>query len=574
MLATLLLPLLAAQAAAQLPVPDRGVSVYDVRSFGAQGDGRTLDTEAINAAIEAAGAAGGGTVRFAAGTYPSFSIRLKSNVSLYLDPGAILLAADPSNANGRYDAPEPNEWDLYQDFGHSHWQNSLIWGIGLENVSIVGQGLIDGRGLTRRGPGARWSKGIGGRPLSMGPEPPAAEDPEAAELAAMDGLGNKAISLKLCRNVLLRDFRVLNGGHFAVLATGVDDLTIDNLKLDTNRDGLDIDACRNVRISNTAVNSPNDDAIVLKSSYALGYLRATENVVIVNCQVTGYDLGTFLSGSYGRTHEQAPDRDGPTGRIKLGTESSGGFRNITISNCVFDRSRGLAIETVDGGAVEGVTITNLAMRDVTSAPIFLRLGSRGRGPGSPSPGRLRGISISNVVAEGADPRYASIVAGIPGHPVEDVQLSNVRITYRGGGTRRDAAREPPENEAAYPEPSMFGTLPAYGFFIRHARGVVLRDVSVGFERQEARPPFVLRDVRGVYLGHVRAQRPDGAPFCVLRDVWRLLLRDSPDLGGRLLKRVSRDAIRWDEPGDSAHPPAPPPEQPALPPTPPNKGRKP
>jgi polygalacturonase len=569
-LATLLLPLLAARAAAQPPVPDRGVSVYEVRSFGAQGDGRTIDTEAINAAIEAAAAAGGGTVRLAAGTYPSFSIRLQSNVSLYLDAGATLLAADPSHANGRYDAPEPNEWDLYQDFGHSHWQNSLIWGIGLENVSIVGQGLIDGRALTRRGPGARWSKGIGGRPLSMGPEPPAAGDPEAAELAAMDGLGNKAISLKLCRNVLLRDFQVSNGGHFAVLATGVDDLTIDNLKLDTNRDGLDIDACRNVRISNTAVNSPNDDAIVLKSSYALGYLRATENVVIVNCQVTGYDLGTLLSGSHGRTHEQAPDRDGPTGRIKLGTESNGGFRNITISNCVFDRSRGLAIETVDGGAVEGVTVTNLAMRDVTSAPIFLRLGSRGRGPGGPPPGRLRGISISNVVAEGADPRYASIIAGIPGHPVEDIWLSNVRIIYRGGGTKSDAAVDPPENEGAYPEPSMFGTLPAYGFFIRHARGVALRDVSVGFERHEGRPPFVLRDVRDVHLGHVRAQRPDSAPFCVLRDVRRLLLRDSPDSGGRFMKRADRDVIRWDDAGDAARPLAPLPEQPAVPSTPPER----
>ncbi len=432
MLAALLLPLSAARVTAQPPA-GRAVQVYDVRSFGARGDGRTLDTAAINQAIEAAAAAGGGTVHFPAGTYPSFSIRLKSNVSLHLDPGATLLAADPSSGNGRYDAPEPNEWDLYQDFGHSHWQNSLIWGIGLENVSIVGRGLIDGRGLTRRGPGARWSKGIGGRPLSMGSEPPAGEDPEAAERKAMDGLGNKAIALKLCRNVLLRDFRVRDGGHFAVLATGVDDLTIDNLTLDTNRDGLDIDACRNVRISNTSVNSPNDDAIVLKSSYALGHLRATENVTIVNCQVTGYDLGTLLTGTFGRTQERAPDRDGPTGRIKLGTESNGGFRNITISNCVFDRSRGLAIETVDGGAVEDVTVTNLTMRDVTSAPLFLRLGNRGRGPGAPSPGRLRGIRISNVVAEGADPRYASIVAGIPGHPVEDVQLSNVRIVYRGGG---------------------------------------------------------------------------------------------------------------------------------------------
>jgi polygalacturonase len=398
----------------------------------------------------------------------------------------------------------------------------------------------------------------------MGPQAPAGEDPEAAELRAMDGLGNKAIALKLCRNVLLRDFRVRDGGHFAVLATGVDDLTIDNLTLDTNRDGLDIDACRNVRISNTSVNSPNDDAIVLKSSYALGYLRATENVTIVNCQVSGYDLGTLLSGSFGRTHQQAPDRDGPTGRIKLGTESNGGFRNITISNCVFDRSRGLAIETVDGGDIDNVTVTNLTMHDVTSAPIFLRLGNRGRGPGTPAPGRLRGISISNVVADGAEPRYASIIAGIPGHPIEDVQLSTIRIVYRGGGTRREAVREPPENEAAYPEPSMFGTLPAYGFLVRHASGITLRDVGVGFEGQEARPPFLLSDVRDAYLSHVRAERPASAPFCEMRGVQGLVLRDTPDTGGISLSRVVHDVIDWDGGPRPARPRRPPAEQPIHP----------
>jgi polygalacturonase len=374
--------------------------VFDVRSFGAKGDGQTLDTQAINAAIEAASRAGGGTVYLPAGTYPSYSIRLKSRITLELGPGATLLAATPAPERGRYDPPEPNEHDLYQDFGHSHWENSLIWGIGLEDVSIVGPGRIDGAGLTTRGPGARWSRKAGDRPLSMGTAVGAGDDPEAALLRAMDGQGDKAIALKLCRNVRLRDFSVLNGGHFAVLATGVDNLTIDDLRVDTNRDGLDIDACRNVRISSSSINSPNDDAIVLKSSYALGVARATENVTITNCQVSGYDPGTFLAGTFDRTQQRAPDRDGPTGRIKLGTESSGGFRNIAISNCVFDRSRGLALETVDGGDVEDVTVTNLTMRDVTTAPLFLRLGNRGRSPGDPPPGRMRRTVISNVLASG------------------------------------------------------------------------------------------------------------------------------------------------------------------------------
>jgi polygalacturonase len=171
----------------------------------------------------------------------------------------------------------------------------------------------------------------------MGAAVGAGDDPEAAALRAMDGQGNKAISLKLCRRVRLRDFSVLSGGHFAVLATGVDDLTIDNLTIDTNRDGLDIDACRNVRVSNTTVTPNRRHRLKTRAP-----TRATENVTITNCQVSGFDLGTLLAGTYGRTQERAPDRDGPTGRIKLGTESNGGFRNITVSNCVFERSRGLA----------------------------------------------------------------------------------------------------------------------------------------------------------------------------------------------------------------------------------------
>ncbi len=321
---------------------DAPAPVYDVRTFGAKGDGRAIDTPAINAAIDAAAASGGGTVYLPAGRYLSYSIRLKSHITLQLGAGAILAAAEPSPEKGRYDAPEPNEHDLYQDFGHSHWQNSLIWGIGLEDVEILGPGRIDGAGLTRRGPGARWARAAGDRPLSMGAAAGRSGDPEAAARQSMDGQGNKAIALKLCRNVRLRGFSVLNGGHFAILATGVDNLSIDDLTIDTNRDGIDIDACRHVRISNTAVNSPNDDAIVLKSSYALGARRTTENVSITNCQVSGFDVGTFLAGTFGKTQERAPDKDGPTGRIKLGTESSGGFRNITIANCAFTRSRGLA----------------------------------------------------------------------------------------------------------------------------------------------------------------------------------------------------------------------------------------
>ncbi len=339
-----------------------GNGVFDVRSFGAAGDGKTVDGGAINQAVEAAAAAGGGTVWFPAGRYVSGSIRLKSNVGLYLGHGAVLEAALPSVAT--YDTPEANIWSLFQDFGHSHWHNSLIWGEEIENVSITGPGLIDGRGLSRGFADGKYG------------DPPA-------------GTGNKAIALKNCRNVTLRDFRVLHGGHFAILATGVDNLTIDNLLIDTNRDGMDIDCCRNVRVSGCSVNSPWDDAICLKSSYGLGRPRATENVTVADCYVTGgYVEGTLLDG----TLQAAPSGyAGFTGRIKFGTESNGGFRNIAIANCVFENCGGLAIESVDGGVIEDVTVDNITMRNIVNSPLFLRLGNRGRGPGPPLRVRSAGL---------------------------------------------------------------------------------------------------------------------------------------------------------------------------------------
>lgn len=488
--------------------------IFNVRQHGAAGDGATLDTDAINRTIAAAAELGGGTVYFPAGTYLSFSVRLRSNITLHLDAGATLLAADPAEHAGRYDAPERPDNDLYQDFGHSFFQNSLIWGVGLENVAITGQGRIHGKGLTRRGPGAAWKKRAGEIPLSMVQETPTNRTTRTREeqIAAMDGLGNKAIALKLCRNVTLRDFSVLMGGHFALLATGVDNLTIDNVTVDTNRDGFDIDCCRHVRISNCAVNSPNDDAIVLKSSFALGSLRATENVAIVNCSVSGFNAGSLLDGTRLRSQERAPDRDGVTGRIKIGTESNGGFRNITIANCTFERSRGLALETVDGATIEDVTVTNLVMREITTAPIFLRLGNRARGPEGTPVGAIRRVIISNVTAYDAESRFASIIAGLSGHAIEDVTLSNIRIMHRGGGTEQDAALRPPENPDSYPEPSMFGTIPAHGLFVRHARNLVVRDLDVAAAAPDARPAVVLDDVVGARFDGLRSTGASGHLF--------------------------------------------------------------
>ncbi|WP_207495876.1 rhamnogalacturonidase [Aridibaculum aurantiacum] len=499
-------------------------SFQNIRSYGAVGDGKTLDTKAINDAIEAAVKAGGGTVFFPAGKYLSYSIRLKSNISLYLDQGSTIIAADSSDG-GRYDAPDPGPGNKYQDYGHSHWHNSLIWGENLENVSILGPGTIWGKGLSRgfyRNEG--WEK-IGVN----------------AGVFMWEGGANKAIALKLCRNVIMKDFTILNGGHFGILATGVDNLTIDNLKMDTNRDGIDIDCCQNVRVSNCTINSPYDDAICLKSSFALGYARPTQNVTITNCQVSGYDLGTLHNGTYQRKQfNQVPDQEGPTGRIKFGTESNGGFKNITISNCVFDYCRGLALETVDGGLLEDVTITNITMRDIVNSPFFLRLGGRMRGPKGVAIGKLRRVMISNVVVHNADSHFSTLISGLPNNEIEDVKFNNIRIYYRPIDSPAHTIQTTvPEYERSYPEPQKFGVLPAYGFFIRHVKNIELNNVEISFLGKETRAAFIMDDVNGASLFNVKAQKAGNAPLFNLKNVQQLQLDKVKGIPNRIITKTDK-----------------------------------
>jgi len=566
LLASCIIALGAGFARGQAVPPATGGQVYDVRAFGATGDGKTLDTDAFNKAIEAAAAAGGGTVQVPAGTYLSFSIRLKSHITLHLDTGSVIVAAAEAPGFGAYDAAEPNDWGdkfQYQDFGHSHFHNSLIWGDGLEEVAITGPGMIYGKGLPRSNGGFGRGPSVNGVPKGDFAGMPSL--PASAGVFARGKGGNKSIALINCRNVLLRDFSVLQGGWFALIATGVDNLTIDNVKVDTNRDGFDIDACRNVRISNCTVNAINDDAIVLKSTYALGTLRACENFTITGCQVSGYDPGSFFDGTFKQTQLRAVDRDGPTGRIKLGTESAGGFKNITISNCVFDRSRGLALEAVDGGTIEDVTITNIAMRNICNSAIFIRLGNRARASAGTPFSAIRRVSISHVVASDVDGRYPILIAGLPGHPVEDVRLSDIRVVSRGGLSLDDAAKQPaelvnrfflrgagladsrdpylpPEQEKAYPEPSMFGILPAWGIYARHAKNLSFRDVGLSLVKDDTRPVVVLEDVEGAEFNAVKASRAGGAPFFVLRKVGDFSVGDSPGVSDRRLARAEKESL--------------------------------
>jgi polygalacturonase len=333
--------------------------------------------------------------------------------------------------------------------------------------------------------------------------------------AESSGVGNKAIALKNCRNVIFRDISIMMGGHFAILLTCVDNVLLDALKIDTNRDGIDIDCCRNVRVSNCSVNSPWDDAICPKSSFALGYAQATENVTIVNCYVTGaYEYGSMLSGVFKPAIYSQVRKS--MGRIKCGTESNGGFRSIATANCIFDRCRGFALETVDGGIIEDITVTNLTMRGLVHPPLFLRIGKRLRGPSGIRPGVLRRVAISNITSSGAVAEYPSVISGIPESFVEDVKISDVFFHQQGGGSAEWAALQPPQSEREYPDADMFGTLPATGFFLRHARNLEFSHVEVIAEKPDARPAIWADDVDG--LDCFRLRTAPGADVFSLRDV--------------------------------------------------------
>ncbi len=464
--------------------------VFDVRSFGAVGDGYHIDSPAINAALEQAAKAGGGTVVVPDGTYLCYSIHLRSCVTLRLTKGAVLKAAPVTDEAG-YDEAEPNVADAYQDFGHSHWHNSLLWGENLRDVTLEGEGLIDGSGVLTRG-GQRKS-------------------PTGQTTA------NKAVALRECRNVTIRGLHFLECGHFALLLTGVDDLLIEKVMADTNRDGFDIDCCERVTIRDCRVNTVNDDAIVLKCSYALGYPKPTEHVLIEDCAVSGYDVGSLLDGTCTTQAEKAPDGDGPTGRIKLGTESNGGFRHIRIRRCTFTHCRGLALETVDGAAMEDIDVSDLTMRDICNSPLYIRLGDRMRAPEGFHPSRVDGIRICRVKVTDADSRYACLIAGVEGNPVRNVRIEDLSVEFRGGLTLEDVREQRGANsfffggktgqarisrggeKGGYPEPSAHGIQPAWGFSISYADHIQLNRIRLTCQQPDERPWIHCEATRQLHL---------------------------------------------------------------------------
>jgi len=240
-------------------------------------------------------------------------------------------------------------------------------------------------------------------------------------------------------------------------------------------------------------------------------------VTISDCLVTGsFQEGAVLDASFKRFPLTSDvDRNG---RIKFGTESNGGFKNITIANCVFDGCFGVAILSVDGAQIEDVTISNITMRSTEASPIFLRLGSRMRGPEGVPVGSIRRVNISNVVSSSESSQICSMLAGIPGHPIEDVKISNILIEHPGGGTKKDAGLQLPEKEKEYPEPTMFGTTPAHAFFIRHAKRIEISDFKILSKAKEERPCFILEDVEDVEFSNVKFPEGQLGPRFVLKQV--------------------------------------------------------
>lgn len=516
-----------------------------VREFGANGDGTANDSNAINSAIGAAARAGGGIVRFPPGRYLSYSIRLRSHVSINLDPGAILIAAEPSrDLSIGYDHPEPNPGaEEYQDFGHSHWHNSLIWGENLVDVSITGPGIVLGYGLSSGHPRQRrdWLPDERGLPEPNRPDITVAKEiierysaPKKGPFgfpgkdSLPPGIGNKTIALKNCRNVCINNITLVHGGHIALLLTGCENVVCENIVIDTNRDGINIDSSSQITVQNCRVNSPNDDAICIKSSYAMGRRKAAEDIIISNCYVSGFDEGSFWKGTRTKNDEH-PLGGRPTGRIKLGTESYGGFRNITIKDCVFEYCRGLALITVDGGPIEDITISNVTMRDTNSAPVFIRIGSRLRAPVVCSPGYTKNVRISNLSAYNVASVSGILIVGIAGNPVEDVSLDQILVECEGGGSIEDANRAIAENNNGYPDPLQLGFLPSWGLWGRHISGLNVSRSVFRAKHVDQRPSIILEQTVSAVLNTISICRPANSPLVRFVDVRQIAIRNSPNL---------------------------------------------
>ena len=459
---------------------------YDVTQYGALPDGKTVNTASIQAAIDACTASGGGVVSFPSGAFLSGTLYLKSHVHLRLEQGATLLGSTDL-------ADYPVNHCAYPSRSDEYTARALLWAEGAEDIGITGAGTIDGQGSAFRDRKAS--------PEEMAETTKALEQEGRYTPQARYFSRPYIIRFITCRNVFVEGVHLRNSPMWMQHYLDCDFVTLRGLNVfnhgSSNNDMVDIDGCRNVIVSDCFGDS-DDDALTLKSTGA----RATEHVTITNCIL--------------RSHCNA---------IKAGTESAGGFKDIAISNCVIQRSAveggaggrreglaGIALEVVDGGTLERVSISNIVIEG-TSAPLFMRLGNRGRAPKTAAPkpavGSFHDVSVSNITATGAGKQGCSIT-GLPGHCIENVNLSNIHITFAGGGSSDDTRAEVPEVEDKYPECTMFGPLPAYGFYLRHVNNLHMSNVDFHYSTPDTRPALAADDVRDLLVDSLRAQTEPNA----------------------------------------------------------------
>ncbi|WP_431900317.1 glycosyl hydrolase family 28 protein [Nonomuraea sp. bgisy101] len=466
-LAWLAVLLLAAQTLTAPPAA--ALAEFNVRDYGATGNGGTNDDDAIDRAINAASAADGGTVVFPSGTYRSRTIHLKSDITLRLDSGATVKAA----ASGM-DAPESNPYDAYQDFGHSHFNNSLFVGRNVSNVHFTGAGTIDGDGN-----------------LSTSNSPPS-------------GAGNKAIALTECADVSITGISIRRGGHFMALLNGCHDVLIDNLRTyyaeNGVRDGINLINSWNVTVQNSRIES-SDDAIALKSDYALGHTYTSQNVRVRDTTVYSHENNA----------------------LQFGSETCGNFRDIRFDDITVlgGGKAGIGIVSMDGAIIEDVHYTDISLTKTTT-PIFMKIGERKRCPGSPTAGRIRNIHLTNVTGTNltapepsgttGGSELTSTITGTPAVDIgPDITLDGVRLTVPGGHPASDATRVPGEFPTTYP-PRDYGTRPSFGIWARHVQGLSIKS-EMRFDSNDNRPAFIVDDGSNVRLD-VIAQRGAGSAYDV------------------------------------------------------------
>jgi len=432
---------------------------YDIVRYGARADTTVLSTKAIQKAIDVCFANGGGRVVVPSGSFRTGSIFLKDNVFLYLAPGATLYG---STGKADYIPVKSN----YEAFRLDTETIQLIYAEGVTNSGICGEGTIDGQGRHfQKIPGMITDEGI---------------------------LRPHLIRFINCRSITVKDVTLRNSGCWMQHYLACDDVRLSGLRIfnraTKNNDGIDIDGCHNVVISDVIADT-DDDCITLKSTSP----RLCENIAITGCVVSSHCNG-----------------------IKLGTESVGGFRNILISDCVvkpssvkepatifgFDRGiSAISLEMVDGGVLEDVMVSDVLVEG-TQAPIFVRLGNRARPYSKTAPpvgvGVLRNVTISNVMASGVW-NLGSSVTGIPGHPVENIILRDITIEYEGNPDPESIVYDVKEHEKGYPEAdALVGghngkVMPASGIYFRHVRGLRMQNVVVRSLSPDSRKTFIYED---------------------------------------------------------------------------------